>query len=296
MSFSSSVKEELCAIHVKNLCCRRALLYGTMLSATICGENISYHTDSEAVSALVSHLLREGGKEDEVTGETYAGRKRFTHSIRFSKVAVFLENFEQGISLDALLGKSCAACQQAFLRGIFLSMGTVSDPSRSYHAELLIADEARAERIDEFLATLGLSARRIRRAGRIGLYYKSSTAIEELFAEMGGSTVVFKLANAKIEREIRNNENRATNCDARNIARSVSASRHQIAAIEILAAAGALETLSDDLRMTAMLRLEYSEDSLAELAARHEPPISKSGLNHRLAALRELSEKINKRS
>ncbi len=296
MSFSSSVKQELCQIHVKNICCRRALLYGIMLSAAFSEERIAYHTDLEVVSALVSRLVREcGGREDDVVVGTHAGRPRYTHAVHFQKLVRFLESFDGGEAPAALFGKSCVGCSQAFLRGIFLSMGTVSDPTRSYHAELLIGNEKRAERIDEFLATLGLSARRIVRGNRVGLYYKSSTAIEELFAEMGGSTVVFRLANAKIERDIRNNENRATNCDARNIARSVGATQLQIAAIETLALAGTLETLSADLYATAMLRMEYSEDSLAELAARHEPPISKSGLNHRLATLRELADKINKR-
>ena len=131
---------------------------------------------------------------------------------------------------------------------------------------------------------------RTRRQGRFGLYYKNNAAISDLLYYIGCSATSFDVANVCIERDIRNNENRATNCVARNISRSVDASRKQIAAIEALIATRKIDTLSDELRYTAALRMENESASLLELALMHEPPISKSGLNRRLTKLMEAFE------
>lgn len=294
MSFSLSVKEDLMGISMKSTCCRRAALYGAMLGAEIRDGTLFFSTEHEEISNYISKLLREFFKKDpSVEFKIYVGRPKYTLRFESSKLVGYLYAVEKGDGdMLSLLGKTCPSCAQALLRGAFLAFGTVNDPTVSYHAEFSVPNADRAEKLDAFLAELGLSARKISRGNKVGLYYKSSAAIEELFAEMGESRAVFALVNAKIERDIRNNENRATNCDARNIARSVSASQKQIAAIIRLSDCGMLDGLEEDLKKTAEFRMKYDELSLAELAAKHEPPISKSGLNHRLAKLCELAEKI----
>ena len=109
---------------------------------------------------------------------------------------------------------------------------------------------------------------------------------------LGCSRTSFSVTNASIEREIRNNENRATNCVARNILRSVDAAQKQCAAIETLIERGRLGALSDELQQTARLRVEYADASLSELALMHTPPLTKSGLNRRLTRLLELAKEI----
>lgn len=294
MSFASTVKEELVGLAIKNSCCRRALLYGFMLCAETVGDSVRVSSENETVALYIAKLIREFfGKEPLLESSVCFGRQKYTLFAEAPRLVKFLNNVDFGDEdLISLLGKTCAGCSQALLRGTFLAFGTVNDPTSSYHAEFLIPFASRAEKLDKFLAELGIPARRIVRTKKIGLYYKSSSAIEELFAEIGGSRAVFDLINAKIERELRNNENRATNCDARNIAKMVSASQKQISAIIRLKDCGMLESLEEDLRKTAELRMEHDEVSLSELAALHEPPISKSGLNHRLAKLCELAEKI----
>ncbi len=294
MSFSSTVKEELIGLTVKSSCCRRALLYGAMLGATFEGTAVSFSTEHEEIVTYIAKLVREFFKKDpSVDFKIYVGRPKYTLTFEANPIARFLNTIEKSEdSMLALMEKSCPNCAHALLRGAFLSFGTVSDPTNSYHAEFILPFAKRADKLDALLAEIGLPARKITRGNKIGLYYKKSADIEELFAEMGGSRAVFDLVNAKIEREIRNNENRATNCDARNIARAVSASQKQIAAIIRLKDCGMLDGLDEDLQKTAALRMEYDEVSLAELAAKHEPPISKSGLNHRLAKLCDMAEKI----
>ena len=148
------------------------------------------------------------------------------------------------------------------------------------------------EKLDAFLAEFGVPARRITRGNKIGLYYKKGDDIEDLFGKIGVNNIVFTVADSKIQKEIRGNENRATNCVATNISKAVIASGKQIDAILKLKERGRFEYLPDDLRITAELRLVNSEASLTELASLHIPPISKSGLNHRLSKLLEEAEKL----
>ena len=120
------------------------------------------------------------------------------------------------------------------------------------------------------------------RKNKIGVYFKSNTVISDILSYAGAMKASFEVTNTFIERDIRNNENRATNFVAKNISKSVTATQKQISAINKLIEKGKLDGLSTELIQTALLRLENDDISLAELALMHEPPISKSGLNHRL--------------
>lgn len=294
-SFSHKIKTELAAISDRKPCCRRALFYGLLYAAQIDGDSISVSFWHEDVSVLFRSLAKECIKrETELSELKTAGRRKFVHVFSAKRVAAFLEAIDSSrkASLSELAELRCAECSRCFLRGVFLAAGTVTDPTKSFHAEVSLEIATRAERLDEFVAMNGFPARRVDRNGKIGLYYKKSEEIEEMLTAIGAMHAVLDLINLKIEKEIRNNENRATNCVARNIARTVDAVAKQIKAIEKLREHGVLESLPDDLRTTGELRLKHDEASLSELAALHAPPISKSGLNHRLEKLMEMAEKI----
>ena len=126
----------------------------------------------------------------------------------------------------------------------------------------------------------------------MSIYFKAADVIEDIITYFGSNNSVFELINAKIEREIRNDENRATNCVARNIMKSVQASSKQFEAIEKIIYHGLFESLPDELRTTASLRYSNLDVSMAELAALHDPPISKSGLNHRLNKIMDFADSI----
>ena len=134
----------------------------------------------------------------------------------------------------------------------------------------------------------------VRRPNKVGLYYKSNTKISDLLYFFGASKASFVMTNFSIERDIRNNENRATNCVTRNISRSVDATRKQIEAIELLIERQKIEALGSELEYTAKLRLENDSASLSELAELHDPPISKSGLNGRLKKILAMADDLDK--
>ena len=141
-------------------------------------------------------------------------------------------------------------------------MGTLNDPNRSFHLEFFVQDSRCEGLITAFLKDLGYPPRRITRAKGIGLYYKNSGTIEDLVAKMGSQNKIFEIINNRIEREIRNNENRATNCVAKNIEKSISAATRQMEAIGRLIECGKLEALPEGLRTSAKARYHNPDATL----------------------------------
>lgn len=299
MSFTSDVHEELIGLPLKKTCCRKALLFGML-----CGcrretdgdrrELYFYHRDT---ANLASSLLEKGFHVSASPVPTVrAGREAFLLSVRLPALASFLDRMdgEGEETVGELLGFRCPFCAQEFIRGVFLGCGGVSAPQRGYHLEIALPAEGRSKRIADLLQEQVSRPGSVRRGNRYGLYYKSNGVIADFLYYIGCVHVSFAIANASIERDIRNNENRATNCVAKNISKSMDASKRQRDAVESLIHLGRLESLSEELRYTARLRIEYESATLSELAALHEPPISKSGLNRRLGKLMEAAEEAEK--
>ena len=166
-----------------------------------------------------------------------------------------------------------------------MSGATVARPKSGYSIEFSAINEARADALSDMLEGIVAKPSRTKRGDRIGLYYKSNSKIADLMYIIGASSISFDVTNLSIEREIRNAENRATNCVTSNIKRTVGAARRHIEAIEYLETHGGLISLGEELEYTARLRADNAEASLSELALLHNPPISKSGLNARLAKI-----------
>ncbi len=291
MSFADAVREELCEAPVKSPCCRHALTDGLLIAAR--GDNgrdfaVRYRT--EPVATLASAMIKRTygvSPESEMTGA--CGHRYY--DLTFSSPA-FGKLFRRRCEGGALAEYKCESCHAAFLRGVFLAVGTVNDPQKSFHLEFLMPSEVLAEGFSGFLCTLGYPPKTMRRAGGIGVYIKNSGSIEELIGLAGAQHTIFEIINHRIERDIRNNENRATNCVAKNIEKTISAATAQLEAIGLLMEHGRLERLPEALRESAGLRYQNPDATLDELAAMHPSPISKSGLNHRLSKIMEAAEEI----
>lgn len=290
MSFTDEIVAELCALPLGKNCCRKALLQGLCYDG-IHSENercVTVRFRSETVAQLMLSVMESRfSVHGELSVQARAGRRYWM--VTAVCPAIFdtlrLVDSDDPRLLFELLGFRCGNCRAEFLRGVFLATASVNDPHKGYHLEFSLSSPTRAYRLATLLETATERPKRIRRGDREGLYYKTNGAISDLIYYIGGTKSSFDVANTWIERDIRNNENRATNCVARNISRSVGASQRQIAAIERLASCGRLASLPEELQQTATLRVENDSASLSELALLHEPPISKSGLNQRLSKL-----------
>jgi len=182
-----------------------------------------------------------------------------------------------------------ACCRQSFFRGAFLAGGSVTDPDKRYHLELVtshlkVSDEARS-----LLQELGFEPKDTHRAGSNVLYLKQSDAIVDFLTMIGSPLQAMKIIQAKMEKSVRNEVNRRVNCDTANLTKAVDAAQEQLSAIRRLREQGRFADLPEKLRQAALLREEHPEATLSELAAMALPPISKPAMSHRLRSIIEKS-------
>jgi len=181
-------------------------------------------------------------------------------------------------------------CRRSFVRGAFLAGGSITNPEKSYHLELVTAHYNVSRETYSLLLELGFFPKETSRGGNYTTYFKQSSAIEDFLMLIGAPIQAMKLMSAKIEKDMRNIVNRKVNCDTANVSKTVDASAAQIEAIRKIEVTGAYDTLPERLRQTAQLRLQNPELSIQELADISLPPVTKSCLNHRLRKLSVLSE------
>ena len=186
----------------------------------------------------------------------------------------------------------CASCFTYFLKGLFVAYGNVTNPEKSYHLELSFVSEEERDCVSDILEDNGMSMKKGKRKNRFLLYIKDSTQIEDFFAVIGANKLAFDLMNSKILREVRSDANRQMNCDMANIKKTLSAAGKHIEIIGDMMERDLIIRLPKDLRETAELRYENTQASMADLGLLHNPPISKSGVKHRLDKIVDFYEEI----
>ena len=289
MSFSLNEKNEIIKQPIKSACCKMALLNGILSSrATLDGKQVKISAYSDEAVEFISRLILDiYGKETEISRLSVGGRAKI---ISFSSPSA--ERYIEGFKNEELPFKEkCKTCQSYYLKGVFLASGRVSDPAKQYLLEFSLNEHAFFQ---DFFEKIGISVKFAERLKEKILYVKKSSVMEDFFALAGMNGTAFNIINAKIESEIRNNVNRVANCETNNIGKAVSASHAHTVAIKRLRDRGLLSSLPEELERTARLRLQHEDLSLSALSKISVPPISKSGLSHRLNKIIELSHTLLK--
>jgi len=219
-------------------------------------------------------------------------------SHKILNAAGILQESEKGIKLNyklpnQLIKKTC--CRKAYLRGAFLGGGSISDPEKTYHLELVTNNEDYAEDIKELLNYYELGAKVVARKGNYVVYIKEGEHIVNFLNIIGAHNALMKLENVRIFKEMRNNVNRIVNCETANLDKTLNAALRQLENIEYIKNTIGLDKLPAGLAEIAELRLEYKEASLKELGEMMNPAIGKSGVNHRLRKLDQIAENLKER-
>lgn len=194
-------------------------------------------------------------------------------------------------TVNPLLIKN-ACCRRAYLRGAFLTTGSMSDPEKSYHLEFVCLTRRQALQLQEIIRDFDIEARIVTRKNHDIVYMKEGAGIVDLLNVTGAHISLMNLENLRIVKEMRNSINRRVNCETANITKTVKASTKQIQDIMLIQKTLGLKGLQDSLREVAEVRLEYPEATLKELGEYLNPPVGKSGVNHRLRKLSEIAERI----
>lgn len=184
--------------------------------------------------------------------------------------------------------KDC--CKRAFLRGIFLAAGSISDPYRAYNLEFSVNTPWLANEIQKLLFSYEIKGKIVMRNGKIVVYVKDGECIADFLKVVQANLSVFNYEEARVYKNVRNRVNRNVNCEAANMHKTAMAMKNTLADIEKLKARGKFEKLPEQLKEIVRVRLENPEATLEELGTFLEPPVGKSGVNHRLRRLHEIAE------
>ena len=297
-SFAGKVKHELCRTPVQRLCCARAEAYGVLLYGnTFSPTEVRLITESADFAARLPRLFQRAfGLKFDRLPEEERGKLIFGITDR-SKLDRIINQLgydpRQNLVLHVnfgLLEDEC--CRTAFLRGAFLAGGSVTDPEKRYHLELDTGHAQASREVAALLTEMGFLPHSVRRGGSSVIYFKQSEHIEDLLTTIGAPAAAMDIMTAKVDKEIRNGANRAMNCDMANVNKTIDAALEQKNAIQRLQENGRLERLPEKLRQTALLRLQYPEMSLSQLAEKCDPPVTKSCMNHRMRKLLEEAKKL----
>lgn len=296
MSFSSQVKNELVKIEYDKNCCKKSLLYGMALFAkSFSAREVLFQSENESIIILFKRLLKELCNIDCEVSVSPSG-KSFTIGLSKESSAKLMSFFghnarETSLRVNTAI-LSCPNCQNSFFAGAFLSCGTVSSPEKNYHLEFAIAFQNLTKSFITLLQEMELSPKLTKRKGYNIVYFKESEAIEDSLYLMGASNSMFDMMNVKIVKEIRNSANRKANCETANIEKMVKAASPQINAILKIQDKKGLDFLSQPLKEMAEIRLENPDSSLSELAEMFNPPLSRSGVNHRLQRIVDIAKEL----
>lgn len=296
MSFTGDVKAELTENCIMSESCLRAYTYGFLLfGKTFSARSITCASDYECVINSFAEALEETTGITPVTGQMKSGK--YTLKINSpEKRRHVLECFDHSANEIALRIKhgifEDEECYGAFLKGVFLACGTVSNPDKNYHMEFVIPHAKLCMDLIKILNDIDINAKHIVRKYTNVAYIKESENIEDMLTMMGATESSLHIMGVKIEKDVRNKINRQMNFESANLNRSIEAGLVQVRAIEKIVRTNGLSSLTDELRELAELRLENPDMSLKELGASLNPPISRSGVNHRLDKLCKIANQI----
>lgn len=294
MSFSSEIKEEVSKLNTfkdKNVIIYELIGYFITNNLSISKNKIKYSTENEYNINRLNKLLKTLNIDYNIQmqGNLYV--------ISFKKDA--LDEFTDIIELkdSIIIMKNIYNIKdeqeaKGLVRGSFLGSGTVNNPNKKYHFEIIFNSKENATLIKDILKVYGINVKELERTNGYSLYIKEGEEISKIFAFIGASSAVLKFEEIRVIKDTRNNINRLVNCETANLNKTVSAAVKQIEAIKFLKREHKFDDLSDSLKEIAEIRLENPDISLIELGKLLREPIGKSGANYRLNKIVEIAEEL----
>ncbi len=309
MSFSSLTKNELVRKMFESECCQLAeasaliRMSGSIQLAGLNRVNINITTENPAIARLVFSLFKKifNIQTEVLVKKNKVLKKGNSYVIKINNANEILKKLgiiefqDDGVKINYRIPKKLLVdecCKRAYLRGAFLGGGSVSDPEKTYHMEFVTHNEEFSIELKNLINSYGLSSKIILRKNNYVVYLKEGDQIVDLLNIVGAHSALLSLENIRIVKQMRNNVNRIVNCETANLSKIVEASIRQIKNIEYIKDTTGLKVLPDNLIEIAELRLEHPNASLKELGQMLNPPVGKSGVNHRLRKIEKIADKL----
>lgn len=312
MSFSSNVKEELLRLPLGKSCCmltELSALTQTSGSLSLKGGGrvrVTWRVESAALARRIFLLLRSRlGLTPTlhfVQNSRLGGKRVCVLALEdqdAQKLLLALHMMEQDAQGEISLRRTAPrhpmtrqCCRRAFLRAAFLGAGTMTSPEKGYHFEWTATEPTLCQTLGKLLEKSGLPVHEHLRKGQNVIYLKGAQQIADVLTLMGASGAMLQMENIRIQKQMRGDANRASNCDEHNAERMITAAQQQVEAIKLISIQRGLYTLPPALEQVARARLEHPDMSLVELGQLLEPPVGKSGVNHRMRRLLAIAAEI----
>ena len=293
MSFSKSVKEELSKI--SNLAKKdvvKAELIGYLITNNVSIKNnkVKYSTESEYNINRFAKLLNNvniSKYKIEIQGKVFSitinEELKFANELDFNNESIKLnESIKEFCNTEIL--------EKALVRGSFLGSGSLNNPEKTYHLEIIYSCEDNVNYIKQLLEKYDIQIKKL----NISLYLKDGEEISKLLAFIGANKAVLKFEEIRVLRDMRNNINRIVNCETANLNKTINAALKQIEDIKFIKKMNKFNELSEGLQEIANLRLENPDISLVELGKLLNNPIGKSGVNYRLKCISQFADELRK--
>ena len=295
MSFSSDVKAELARQCSKSRHCQLAELAGMLeLEGTLFSDAkesvLTLSSDNELLAGKFYTLIHEAFGFDTAAGLSGAQSEEILRALHWNPVADGNARLEVQRADGLLVQRTC--CKRAFIRGAFMAAGSISDPNKSYHFEIVCHTVEQAEQLQKLIGSFDADAKIVERKDRYVLYLKEGSQIVDMLNVMEAYVALMQLENVRILKEMRNSVNRKVNCETANINKTVNAAVKQMEDIKKVQQVIGFDNLPAQLAEIAQARLDHPEATLKELGTFLDPPVGKSGVNHRLHKLAEMAENL----
>lgn len=311
MSFSAKVKREICRyVEISSEEALAELSAIMKVSGTLAfsGTGLSFKmtTENPASARLVFTLLKE---HFNIHSKLMVKK---SNSLKKNNIYMVVITEEMGVrdlldktgilkdidgimSLNYRIGKEICNNEnekKAYIRGAFIGGGSISNPEKTYHLEFVTHSEEYANDLRNLINTFSLNSKVIQRKNSFIVYIKEGEQIVDLLNIIGAHTSLLEVENIRIMKEMRNNVNRLVNCETANLSKTVNAAVRQVESIKLIQEKIGLKRLPENLREVAELRLNYPDESLKELGEMLDPPVGKSGINHRLRKIEKIAEEL----
>jgi DNA-binding protein WhiA len=313
MSFSSTTKNELSRIELCEDCCALAELSALVrMNGTIqiMGSNklmLKFNTENAAIARRIFSILKKiyTTNVDVMVRRNRQLKKnnnylivvsdkdissKILHDVGFiyqDKSNLLSPNYRVD---ERIIEKRC--CKRSYIRGSFLGGGSISNPEKTYHLEFVTNNEEHAKDLSDIINSFNLNSKIVTRKENFVVYIKEGEQIVDLLNIIGAHQALLKLEDIRVLKDVRNNINRIVNCETANLSKTIDASMRQIEHIELIKSKMGLNKLPNSLREIAELRLDNPDASLKEIGAMLNPPIGKSGVNHRFRKIEEIANEL----
>lgn len=293
MSFASEVKSEIAKSSINSICCAVAEIYGALLVCNIFSHtHIKIVTENKDIAKRYSLLFK---KAFNINLQPIKNKNKFVFEIEnpFEIAKIFAEfGYDHKYYVNYNLNRNVIdleCCSSSFLKGLFLASGTVASPEKKSHLEISTTRSILSREIMAMMLDFDLKPKEIVRKNHNVIYFKDSTAVENFLTILGATNSTMKIMEEKVKKELRNQVNRQVNCETANLIKAIDTAITQSKTIKDTIDKHTIDIFPKNLHITISLRIKNPELSLTELGEIHNPPLSKSAINHRIRKILQIA-------